>query len=87
MSGLVLQLQDYRLTTAHILYHMPDQPSLLQEYIWQELDKAPRYPQLMKFLEFWKQNLDGKLHSVRVASREVIAAPSITHVRHSFMIH
>lgn len=62
MSGLVLQLNDYRLTTAHIFYHMPDRPSLLQEYVWQELDLAPKYPQLMKFLDFWEGNLDGRLH-------------------------
>ena len=36
MSSLVLQLQDYRLTTAQIFYHMPDHPGLLQEFIWQD---------------------------------------------------
>ena len=41
MSGLVLQLKQYRLTTAEILYHMPDHPSLLQSYLWQEYDLAP----------------------------------------------
>jgi uncharacterized protein Usg len=72
MSDLALQLRDYRLTTAHILYHLPDHPSVLQEFIWQNLDVAPRFPVLMKFLDFWQGNLDGKLHSVRVASRRVI---------------
>ena len=42
--SLVRQLQDYRLTTAEILYHLPDHPNLLQSYIWQDLDIAPRYP-------------------------------------------
>ena len=41
MSGLMLQLKQYRLTTAEILYHMPDHPSLLQSYLWQEYDLAP----------------------------------------------
>ena len=31
----------YRLTTAEIIYHMPDHPSLLQTYVWQEFDLAP----------------------------------------------
>jgi uncharacterized protein Usg len=71
-SSLELQLQDYRLTTAHIFYRMPDHPVLLQEYIWQELDLAPRFPVLTKFLRFWEQNLEGKLHSVKVAHAELI---------------
>lgn len=65
-------MQDYRLTTAEICYHMPDHPGLLQNYIWQEYDIAPKYPVLHKFLSFWARELDGKLHSVRVASRTII---------------
>ena len=63
-----LLLPDYRLTTAEILYHMPDHPAVLQTYIWQELDIAPRFPVLHRFLEFWQRELDGKLHMVRVAA-------------------
>ena len=50
--ALVRQSHDYRLTTAEILYHLPDHPNLLQSYIWQDLDIAPRYPVLHKFLDF-----------------------------------
>jgi uncharacterized protein Usg len=71
-SSLELQLRNYRLTTAHILYRMPDHPALLQEYIWQELDLAPRFPVLTRFLQFWERNLDGKLHSVKVAHAELV---------------
>ena len=66
--SLALQMRDYRLTTAEILYHMPDHPGLLQSYIWQNLDLAPDYPELRKFLDFWTRHLDGKLHSVRVGA-------------------
>ncbi len=79
-SPLSRQLQDYRLTTAEILYHMPDHPGLLQTYIWQELDLAPRYPVLRQFLDFWSHNLDGKLHSVRVANLDLISPGSMRHV-------
>ena len=67
----------YRLTTAELLYRMPDHPDILQTYVWQALDLAPRYPALHKFLDFWERELDGKLHSVRVASSEVLRAPRI----------
>ncbi|HIF11421.1 MAG TPA: hypothetical protein EYQ81_17315 [Sneathiellales bacterium] len=46
-------LKDYRLTLAEILYHLPDHPSLLQSFIWQHLDIAPKFPELNKFLGFW----------------------------------
>ncbi|CAO3415019.1 usg protein [Azospirillum argentinense] len=72
MASLGLQLRDYRLTTAEILYHMPDHPHLLQSYLWQELDLAPGYPVLRRFLDFWQANLDGKLHSVKLATHRLI---------------
>lgn len=67
------QLAGYRLTTAEITYHMPDHPDLLQEYIWQELDVAPKFPVLHRFLEFWESKLEGRIHSVRVASAALIS--------------
>ena len=66
------QLQNWRLTTAEILYHLPDHPGVLQSYIWQELDLAPRFPALRRFLGFWERQIEGRLHSVRVGSTELI---------------
>ena len=71
-----LQLRDYRLTTAEILYHLPDHPGLLQSYIWQDLDLAPRFPVLHRFLDFWRRELDGEVHSVRIASSSLLKAPA-----------
>jgi uncharacterized protein Usg len=70
--SLMQQLAGYRLTTAEIIYRRPDHPHLLQDYIWQDLDMAPDFPVLRRFLEFWESNLDGPLHSVRVASAALI---------------
>lgn len=67
MAELSPQLKDYRLTTAEILYHLPDHPALLQSYLWQDYDLAPSFPELNRFLEFWAKELDGPLHSVMVA--------------------
>ena len=72
MSTIALQLRDYRLTTAQITYHRPDFPALLQEYVWQEYDLAPDFPILKRFLRFWEMSLDGKIHSVQVASATLI---------------
>ncbi|HUJ45764.1 MAG TPA: aspartate-semialdehyde dehydrogenase [Rhizomicrobium sp.] len=73
MRNIELSLRGYRLMTAEILYHMPDHPELLQSFLWQEFDLAPEFPVLNKFLLFWGSHIDGRLHSVRVAARGVIA--------------
>lgn len=75
--SLSLQLKDYRLTTAEILYRLPDHPAVLQSYVWQELDIAPSYPVLHKFLEFWQREIEGRLHSVRVGSLDLIGAARV----------
>lgn len=65
-------LDGYRLTTAEILYHMPDHPDLLQTYVWQELDLAPKFPVLMRFLDFWMRELEGPINSVKVGTSRII---------------
>ncbi len=84
MSDLERQMMDYRLTTAEILYHMPDHPDLLQTFIWQTLDIAPRYPVLRKFLDFWQRELEGPLHSVKVAHRRLISPAEVRMVTETF---
>ena len=81
------QLQGYRLTTAEILYHLPDHPTVLQTYIWQELDIAPEFPVLQKFLDFWTRELDGKLHSVRVGHVTLIGPSRVSHTSHLMHLH
>lgn len=78
MSAFALQLKDYRLTTAEILYHLPDHPGLLQSFIWQHLDIAPKFPELRRFLDFWAREIDGRLHSVRVASAGLVQPARFT---------
>ena len=71
-SALAMQLEGFSLTTAEILYRLPDHPSLLQSYIWQEYDVSPVFPRLKGFLEFWTAKIEGKLFKVTVAHRQLI---------------
>ncbi|MGB8181234.1 MAG: Usg family protein [Stellaceae bacterium] len=88
MNRMRLQLFDgYRLTTAEILYHLPDHPRLLQSFVWQELDIAPRFPVLRRFLDFWTHNLDGKLHSVKVAQAQLLVPSRLSHAQISLSLH
>ncbi|MCC3306526.1 usg protein [Sneathiella sp. HT1-7] len=87
MSEMEKMLQGYVLTTAEILYHLPDYPEFLQTYIWQEYDLAPKYPTLKKFLDFWEAELDGPLHSVRVASKKLISPSELKYSGTEYLIN
>lgn len=63
----VAEVEGYGLTTAQIIYRVPDHLALLQEFVWQEYDLFPDFPTLNRFLAFWEQKLEGPLHSVTVA--------------------
>ena len=78
MSEFGQQLAGYRLTTAEILYHMPDHPDLLQTFVWQTLDLAPDYPRIRKFLDYWEREIEGRLHSVRIAAGDLIKPSSVS---------
>ncbi len=71
------QLEGYGLTTAQILYRLPDHPSLLQTYVWQDYDLCPKFPLLNRFLAFWLEKLEGPLHSVTVAHARLIKPAEI----------
>jgi uncharacterized protein Usg len=70
MATSLLFCPEKRLVTAHILYHLPDYPDILQLYLWQDIDKTPDYPTLKKFLDYWNRHLEGRLHSVQIAASE-----------------
>ena len=80
-DALLRQLQGFSLTTAEILYRLPDFPRLLQSYVWQDYDVAPNFPKLVDFLDYWAANLDGPLYRVRIAHRRLIAPQEFTFVR------
>ncbi len=81
------QLEGYSLTTAHILYRLPDFPALLQTYIWQDYDKAPDFPLLNHFLKFWQRELEGPLHSVRVAHKRLVGPAELVPVKGFWTLH
>ena len=87
MTPYELQLRGYRLTTAEIIYRLPDHPALLQSFIWQKFDLAPDFPELHKFLEFWRSNIEGQLHSVSVKQSTRLAGSRWRHVKHTVTLH
>ncbi len=86
-NELKLRLDGWRLSTAEVLYYMPDHPSLLQSFTWQTLDLAPEYPRLHRFLNFWKREIDAVIHSVRLATGETIAPPKLSVADHHLLLN
>jgi uncharacterized protein Usg len=80
-------LGEYRLTTAEIIYRMPDHPDLLQSFIWQKLDLAPDFPELHRFLEFWSRNIEGELHSVKVGQAQAAGRGRFRHISAPLRLH
>ncbi|MHA1159052.1 MAG: usg protein [Alphaproteobacteria bacterium] len=87
LTDFTRQLRGYGLTTAEILYRMPDHPAVLQSYVWQDFDLAPRYPELHAFLDFWRRELEGPLHSVKVAHQQLIKPGEIRLVQNELQLH
>jgi len=87
MQPNVRDLYRYRLTTAQILYRLPDFPTLLQSFLWQEMDVVPDFPRLTRFLDYWERNIDGKLHSVRIANAELVRPQELAYAQHDFRLH
>jgi uncharacterized protein Usg len=85
--GSFVRIPDWRLTTAEILYHLPDHPGVLQIFIWQRLDRAPLFPELTRFLNFWQREIDGPLHSVRVASSALVRPAELRYASGQLTLH
>lgn len=86
-TDFMRQLAGYGLTTATILYHMPDHRHVLQSYIWQNYDLAPRFPVLHDFLDFCARELEGPLHLVTVAHSRLIRPAEIVNVNGVLTLH
>ncbi len=81
------QLAGFSLTTAEILYRLPDYPALLQSFIWQEYDVHPRFPRLKGFLDFWTRNLEGSLYRVTVAHKKLITPAEVKLISGDYRLH
>jgi len=80
-------LKGYGLTTAEMFYRMPDYPSVLNTFVWQDYDRAPDHDRLMAFIDYWKAEIEGALHSVRFSHRTLLAPGEWRHQVGEFTLH
>lgn len=87
MTETELMLSGYGLTTAEMFYGMPDHPSVLNSFIWQDYDLAPDHTRLLSFIDYWRYEIEGPLHSVRFVHRKLISAGEWRQVVGEFTYH
>ena len=86
-SEMEQRLRGATLLTAEVLYYMPDHPKLLQTFMWQTLDIAPKYPRINRFLDHWRREIEAVIHSVRVAHSEPMAVPGWRNAQGMLRLH
>lgn len=81
------QWRGERLTTAEVLYYLPDHPALLQRFLWQTLDLSPEYPRVHRFLDFWRREIDAVIHSVTLSATGLVGPAKLDIVRRVGTLH
>ncbi|HEY2708953.1 MAG TPA: protein usg [Caulobacteraceae bacterium] len=86
-SDLSRQMRGQRLTTAEVIYYLPDHPALLQRFLWQTLDLPPEFPRICQFLDFWRREIDAVIHSVNCTAAGLIAPAKLSVGRDIGLLH
>jgi len=81
------QMRGQRLTTAEVIYYMPDHPDLLQSFLWQTLDLPPEFPRVQKFLVFWRREIHAVIHSVTCSAAGLVSPARLDVAREIGVIH
>ncbi|WP_300381499.1 aspartate-semialdehyde dehydrogenase [Henriciella sp.] len=71
------QLSGGGLLTAEIIYYRPDFPKLLQSFVWQTVDRAPKFPRLAGFLDHWRREIEAVIHSINIAHADLVQPASV----------
>ena len=87
MRDLERQLKGWRLVSLHIYYRMPDHPDVLQSFLHQLYDYPPEYPSARSFLDFWEERLDGPIHSVEMATKDLVGPSEFRRVNGVWKLH
>ena len=75
------------LLTAEVLYYRPDYPSLLQSFVWQTIDIAPKFPRLAGFLDHWRREIEAVIHSISIVHAGLLQPAEVRLVGEELKLH
>ncbi len=77
----------YSLVTVNVIYFLPDQKSLVNEFMWQTLDLRPKYPRVERFLDFWRREIDAVIKEVELCDSQKLIPRYFKNVDASFKLN
>lgn len=77
----------YSLVTVNVIYYIPDHRSLLNEFIWQTLDKKPTYPRVERFLDFWRRDIDAVIKEIILCDSDALKRQEVRTVNEMFRLN
>ncbi|MGB3624635.1 MAG: aspartate-semialdehyde dehydrogenase [Henriciella sp.] len=80
------QLEGGGLLTAEVIYYRPDFPKLLQSFVWQTVDIAPKFPRLAQFLDHWRRDIEAVIHSINIAHANLLRPAQVRFVDEALKI-
>ena len=86
-AALTMASRGFSLCSWELTYWLPDSPTVLAPpLIIQKHDIVPGYPELHRFLDFWRREIEARLNSIRVMSRGLVS-PAEFRVGPDFRLH
>lgn len=76
-------IDQHHIVMVNVLYYMPDQTHLVNEFSWQTLDIRPKYPRIHKFLDFWRREIDAIIKEITICDMPI---PDVTRWRNGILI-
>lgn len=68
------------LVNVTVLYYLPDFRSILNEFIWQTIDRRPTYPRIEQFIDYWKEQIEAEIKEVHICDARGFDATRFRHV-------
>ena len=81
------QMAGYGLTTASILYRLPDHPRSCRPISGRTTIWPRAFPSSIGSCEFWRDKIEGALHSVTVTHCGLIKPAELRTISGEFRVH
>ena len=61
-----ITIRKWTVATVQVVYYIPDDLHIVNEFMWQTEDQLPEYPRITRFLDYWDKHIDGPIKEVYI---------------------